>query len=134
MGGGLFGPPVPYPPITSWALFYSHEIYFYTLLPNFFCTMFRKLLTHTKDHLFEFCWNIATYLTLIIFASYQTYLWDLWWRFMTPLLTSWCVYDVIQSASSIYLIITCFLEKIFAFELSAMQCLLFKQSSNSFQM
>ena len=30
--------------------------------------IFRELVTHTKNHLFAFWWNIATYLTLIVFC------------------------------------------------------------------
>ena len=63
--------------------------------------------------------------------------------FMTPLLTSLRVYDVIKGVMSsrdqyfqlfIVGIMTSSLEKVFTCELSALQYLLFMQSSNSFRM
>ena len=61
---------------------YSGKMYFYTFWPNLdssFCRgswnmtsfwkrgiTFQELVTHTKNCLFVFCWNIATYLTSIV--------------------------------------------------------------------
>ena len=67
--------------LASWALSYAHNVYF-TLSGQIWINFLQRvmwhklfveesiifwvLVTHTKNHLFAFCWNIATYLTLII--------------------------------------------------------------------